>query len=63
MVGIAYNQFRTVDLTGLVEVGDRIIYQHNGIKTRRVIKVTQKSVVVLENDKACRIRYDQIIRA
>ena len=63
MNGIGYNQFRSVDLTGLIKVGDRIVYQHNGIKTRRVTKVTRKSVLVVENDKVCRIRYDQIARA
>lgn len=63
MVGIAYNSLRDFDLTKLVEVGDRIVYQHNGIKTRRVGRVTKKSVYVMEGDKIVHIRYDQIIRA
>ena len=63
MVGIAYNSLRDFDLTKLVKVGDRIVYQHNGVKTRRVLKVTKKSVSVAEGDKEVRIRYDQIIRA
>ena len=63
MAGIGYNELRRVDLLNLVKVGDRIVYQHNGIKTRRVQKVTHKSVMVKEGDKSCRIRYDQIIRA
>lgn len=63
MVGIAYNSLRDFDLTKLVKVGDRIIYQHNGIKTRRVQKVTKKSASVIEGDKMVHIRYDQIIRA
>lgn len=63
MSGIAYNALRSFDLTKLVKVGDRIVYQHNGVKTRRVQKVTKKSVSVQEDDKMVRIRYDQIIRA
>jgi len=63
MSGIAYNALRSFDLTKLVRVGDRIVYQHNGVKTRRVQKVTKKSVSVQEGDKMVRIRYDQIIRA
>jgi hypothetical protein len=63
MSGIAYNALRSFDLTKLVKVGDRIVYQHNGVKTRRVQKVTKKSVSVQEGDKMVRIRYDQIIRA
>ncbi len=63
MVGIAYNSLRDFDLTKLVKVGDRIVYQHNGVKTRRVQKVTKKSASVMEGNKEVRIRYDQIIRA
>lgn len=63
MVGIAYNSLRDFDLTKLVKVGDRIVYNHNGIKTRRVTKVTKKSAYVPEGDKVVGIRYDQIIRA
>ena len=61
--GIGYNEFRQVNLMDLIKVGDRIVYQHNGVKTRRVTKVTRKSVIVVEGDKKARIRYDQIIRA
>lgn len=63
MVGIAYNSLRDFDLTKLVKVGDRIVYQHNGVKTRRVQRVTKKSASVMEGDKMVHIRYDQIIRA
>ena len=63
MVGIAYNSLRNFDLTKLVKVGDRIVYQHNGIKTRRVGRVTKKSAYVMEGNKIVHIRYDQIIRA
>ena len=63
MVGIAYNSLRNFDLTKLVKVGDRIVYQHNGIKTRRVGRVTKKSAYVMEGKKIVHIRYDQIIRA
>jgi hypothetical protein len=63
MVGIAYNSLRNFDLTKLVKVGDRIVYQHNGVKTRRVQRVTKKSASVMEGDKEVRVRYDQIIRA
>lgn len=63
MVGIEYNSLRDFDLTKLIKVGDRIVYQHNGIKTRRVQKVTKKSASVIEGDKMVHIRYDQIIRA
>lgn len=63
MVGIAYNSLTSFDLTKLVKVGDRIVYQHNGVKTRRVQRVTKKSASVMEGDKEVRVRYDQIIRA
>jgi len=63
MVGIAFNSLRNFDLTKLVKVGDRIVYQHNGVKTRRVQRVTKKSASVMEGDKEVRVRYDQIIRA
>lgn len=63
MVGIAYNSFRDIDLTKLIKVGDRIVYQHNGIKTRRVQKLSKKSASVLEGEKTVNVRYDQIIRA
>jgi hypothetical protein len=63
MVGIAYNSLRDFDLTKLVKVGDRIIYQHCGVKTRRAQKVTKKSAIIIEEGKEVRIRYDQIIRA
>lgn len=63
MEGIAYNSFRDIDLTKLIKVGDRIVYQHNGIKTRRVQKLSKKSASVLEGEKTVNVRYDQIIRA
>lgn len=52
-----------------IEVGDRIIYRHKNsldnkvIKTRRVIKVNDKSVVVMENGKKTRIGWNAIIMA
>lgn len=61
--GVKFNQFGNVDLTLLIDKADRIVYQHNGVKTRRAVKVTKKSVFVVEDGKSVKIRYDQILRA
>lgn len=54
---IKANQFNNI------KVGDRIVYKHNGIKTRRVQNVSKTSVIVIENDRPVRIGWEKIVRA
>ena len=46
-----------------IKLNDRIVYRHNGIKTRRVQKISKTSVIVNEGDKQVRVAWDKIIRA
>lgn len=46
-----------------LKVGDRVFYEHNGIKTRQVQKISKTSVIVKEGDCNVRVAWNKIFMA